>query len=130
MDDCYELRELASELVDTACRLLEIGAHVGSLTVALASAVPGAEVTAFEPCTDRVSYLRRNIARNGLDWVAVVQAAGGDQASRAMLIGGEMVPGSTEADGDVVDVVGSEDVIIFDRRPGRFGEDGLRGRRA
>jgi len=116
MDDCYELRELASELRGTACRVLDIGAHVGSFTVALASAVPGAEVTAFEPSADRVSYLQQNVATNGLaDRVTVVQAAVGGQAGRAMLIGGggggAVVAGSAEADGDVVDVVGFEDVM-------------------
>jgi FkbM family methyltransferase len=118
VDDCYRLQELASELRGTACRVLDIGAHVGSFTVALAKAVPGAKVTAFEPSADRAAYLRRNVAGNGLeDRVAVVQAAVGGRAGRDMLIGGqtllgsELVSGSVEADGDVVDVVGFDDVM-------------------
>jgi len=112
VDDCYRLQELASDLRGTACRVFDIGAHVGSFTVALASAVPETEVTAFEASAGRVSYLRRNIAGNGLaDRVTVVQAAVGGQAGRAILIGSEMVPRSAEADGELVNVVGFEDVM-------------------
>ena len=112
VDDCYGLKDIASELRGTTCRVLDIGAHVGSFTVALAKAVPGAEVTAFEPSADRAAYLQRNVAVNGLaDRVAVVQAAVGARAGRQVLVGSELVSGSAEADGDVVDVVGFDDVM-------------------
>jgi len=112
LDDCYRLSELAADLRATTCRIVDIGAHVGSFTVAFATAVPGAQVTAFEPSADRAGYLRRNVDRNGLgDRVAVVQAAVGGQAERKMLIGGELAATSTEADGELVDVMSFADVL-------------------
>ncbi|MDA8358079.1 MAG: FkbM family methyltransferase [Actinomycetota bacterium] len=124
VDDCYRLHGLASELRGTVCRVLDIGAHIGLFTVALAKAVPGAEVTAFEPSADRVAYLRRNLAGNGLaDRVTVAQAAVGGRAGRAgragrdiligrqTLLGSELVSGSAEAAGDLADVVGFDDVM-------------------
>jgi len=116
VDDCYRLDELASELGGTPCRVLDIGAHVGAFTAALARALPGAEVTAFEPSADRVAYLRRNIVGNELaDRVTVVEAAVGGRPGRQLLVGLEMVPGPGGIDpggeGEMVDVVGFDDVM-------------------
>ena len=80
VDDCYRLQELASELRGKACRVLDIGAHIGSFTDALPKAVPGAEVTAFEPSADRVAYLAETSLgaawRTGPRWCRLRLAAG------------------------------------------------------
>jgi len=112
LDDCYRLSELAADLSQTTCHIVDIGAHVGAFTVALATAVPKAQVTAFEPSAHRAGYLRRNVARNGMnDRVIVVQAAVGNRVDRKMLIRGELVAETTEADGELVDVMSFADVM-------------------
>jgi FkbM family methyltransferase len=86
-DDCYRLGTLVAELQGTAGRILDIGADIGAFSVSVAAAVPWAEVTAVEPSADRASYLRRNLADNGLaDRVSVVQAAVGGEGSRRALL--------------------------------------------
>ncbi len=114
VDDCYGLDELAAELTEkSCCTVLDIGAHVGSFTVAVAMAVPSAQVIAFEPSADRVAYWRRNVAANGLAGRArIVQAGVGGQAGRQVLAGAaNLVAETTGATGDVVDVVAFEDVM-------------------
>ncbi len=118
IDDCYRLQELASDLQGTACRVLDIGAHLGSFTVMTAKALPGAQVTAFEPSADRVAYLRRNVHGNGLaNRVTVVPAAVAGRAGRSTLVGGstlignEVVARSKRLHDEQVDLVAFEDVM-------------------
>jgi FkbM family methyltransferase len=112
VDDCYRLHELASELRGTACRVLDIGAHVGAFTTTVAKMLPGVEVTAIEPSAARVAYLRGNVVANGLvDRVTVVQAALGGRSGRQVLVGSEVVPETPGVNGELVDVVGFDDVM-------------------
>lgn len=112
VDDCYRMDILVSELGSTACQVFDVGAHVGSFTAALAKALPGAQVTAFEPAADRVAYLRRNVLGNNLaDRVTVVPAAVAGHAGRSTLLGGEVVADSAGADGEVIDLVAFDDVM-------------------
>jgi len=112
LDDYYRLSELAADLSQKTCQIVDIGAHIGAFTVALATAVPKAQVTAFEPSAHRTGYLRRNVARNGMnDRVVVVQAAVGNRVDRNMLIRGELVAETTEADGELVKVMSFTDVM-------------------
>ena len=120
IDNCYRLDELGAELTENSCcTVLDIGAHVGSFTVALAMAVPGAHVIAFEPSADRVAYWRRNVAANGLGGrTRIVQAGVGGQAGRQVLAdAGNLVMETTGATGDVVDVVAFEDVMSWVEGP-------------
>ena len=120
IDNCYRLDELAAELREKiCCTVLDIGAHVGSFTVALATAVPGAHVIAFEPSADRVAYWRRNVAANGLAGrTQVVRAGVGGEAGRRALAGaGNLVVETTGAAGDLVDVVAFEDVMSWVEGP-------------
>ena len=55
---------------------LDIGAHIGSVAIALALDNPDLTVLAVEPLQDNVDVLVRNVAENGLaDRVIVVKAA-------------------------------------------------------
>jgi len=72
-EDEYRLREL--DLSGTA---LDIGAHIGGVSIGLALDNPGLRVIAVEAVPPNVELLRQNIERNDLsDRVIVVAAAAG-----------------------------------------------------
>lgn len=72
-EDEYRLREL--NLTGTA---LDIGAHIGGATIALAVDNPELHVVAVEAVPPNVVLLRENVARNGLqDRVTVLHKAAG-----------------------------------------------------
>jgi 31-O-methyltransferase len=72
-EDEYRLKEL--DLEGTA---LDIGAHIGGVTVALAIDNPALRVVAVEAVPPNVDLLRENVERNGLsERVTVVRAAAG-----------------------------------------------------
>lgn len=110
--DCYWLRHLAPELQTNPCRVLDVGAHIGSFSVALARAVPSAEVIAYEPSGKRAAYLRQNIAVNCLsDRVSVVRAAIAGHAGQQALCDYQLLAGPVGPHIEVVDVVAFEDVL-------------------
>ena len=120
VDDCYRLRSLAIELPGPTSRVLDIGAHVGAFTCALARAVPGAQVTAVEPSAERVAYLRRNIAANSFEGrVAAVQAAVSGQSGRRLLnqFGALDAAADPNATGEWVEVVAFEDLLASSDGP-------------
>ena len=58
---------------------LDIGAHIGSVSIALALDNPGLQVTAVEAVPPNVELLEQNIERNGVsDRVSVIEGAAGD----------------------------------------------------
>lgn len=64
--------------------VLDGGANVGLATLYVKAAFPGARVVAFEPESGAAALLRRNVERNGLTEVQVVEAAltaGGETAN-------------------------------------------------
>lgn len=72
-EDEYRLKEL--NLSGTA---LDIGAHIGGATIALAVDNPDLHVVAVEAVPPNVDLLRENVTRNGLDeQVTVIHAAAG-----------------------------------------------------
>ena len=59
-------------------RALDIGAHIGGVTIGLAVDNPGLRVIAVEPVPDNARLLRENVAANGLaDRVLVIEGAAG-----------------------------------------------------
>jgi len=57
---------------------LDIGAHLGSVSVALALDNPGLQVLAVEPLEDNLRFLRANIAANGLtERITVIEGVAG-----------------------------------------------------
>ena len=113
-EDCYRIAGLARELAGSAPQVLDIGAHVGAFSCALARAIPGARVIAVEPSADGVAYLRRNVADNGLEGqVTVVRATIAGQGGRRRLSSHrtlEDTPGKS-AGGEWIEVVSFEELL-------------------
>lgn len=105
-EDEYRLRELT--LTGTA---LDIGAHIGGATIALALDNPELRVVAVEAVPPNVDLLRENVERNGVaDRVEIIHAAAGkgrtatirwafagnESADHHAFIGNSLLPGLTE----------------------------------
>ncbi len=120
VDDCYRLPGLARELPGPTSRVLDIGAHVGAFSCALARAVPGAQVTAVEPSADRVAYLLRNVASNGLQGrIAAVQTAVSGHRGRRLLTPFGVLEAASDpaATGEWVDVIAFEELLASSHGP-------------
>lgn len=77
-----ELQVLLS-LLDEGDTVIEVGAHVGTLTVPLARKVgPSGKVIAYEPQNLMHDYLKRNVESNGLGNVSIWQDAIGAHKER------------------------------------------------
>ena len=74
-DDAYRLRDIPWEDPFAARSVLDVGAHVGSFTCALAARLPAASFTCVEPLPSALAWLRANLARNGLAGKAAVVPA-------------------------------------------------------
>ena len=70
--DSYRLRHMSWDDPSGPRGVLDIGAHVGSFTCALAERLPGATFTCVEPSPTTLAPLRANLVRNGLAGRAVV----------------------------------------------------------
>lgn len=64
-EDCYDLEWFLGDLASQPIHVLDIGAHVGTFSTALAALNPEATIDCFEPSPDTCEYLRRNIEANG-----------------------------------------------------------------
>lgn len=64
-DDVYGLDLLTSGL-PAKFTVIDVGAHVGSFSIAVASRFPGATVHSYEASPDTAVWLERNIAQSGL----------------------------------------------------------------
>jgi FkbM family methyltransferase len=64
-EDTYRMRMLTAGLPEEP-RVLDIGAHVGSFAVAMARAVPGAEIWAYEASPATAEYLRATVQASRL----------------------------------------------------------------
>ena len=65
-DDVYRLGDLLADLPADAVAV-DIGAHIGSFSTAVCSALPDATVHAFEASPSTADWLERNVAANGLE---------------------------------------------------------------
>lgn len=82
-------------------RVLDIGANVGTYTLALAGRVgPAGHVDAFEPCGRTLDRLRENVALNGLTNVTVHAFALGDVNGKVRFTTGLDVTNHIAAGGD------------------------------
>lgn len=94
LEDEYGLADIS-----VSGHALDIGAHIGAVTVALALDNPDLRVTAVEVVPENVEVLRQNIERNGIgDRVTVVEAAAGgpDEASRTCYMRHRSYPSATD----------------------------------
>lgn len=69
--------------------VVDIGANIGSFSVYVAHQEPAARVIAVEPVGANVELLRKNVAENKLENVAVVHAAVADHAGELTLYHGK-----------------------------------------
>jgi FkbM family methyltransferase len=60
--DCYH----TSVVPGSPAVILDIGAHVGSASLALHRAFPGARIVCYEPSPATAHFLRRNLSENGV----------------------------------------------------------------
>jgi hypothetical protein len=65
-EDVYRL-SLLTDGLGPRPRILDIGAHVGSFSVAVANAVPDAEIWAYEASPTTATYLAATVAASALD---------------------------------------------------------------
>lgn len=66
IDDTYGLASIAPELGPKPV-ILDIGAHIGSFSIAVSRYCPEARIEAFEASATTARYLTANIAANGLE---------------------------------------------------------------
>jgi FkbM family methyltransferase len=64
VEDSYSLNWFTGDL--TAPTVVDIGAHVGCFSLAVADQVPGSLITSFEATPTTFEYLKRNVRGNGL----------------------------------------------------------------
>lgn len=106
-DDCYRLRELIAPLRGRPLTVLDVGAHIGSFAVNVATLHPQASVECYEPSPSTARYLQRNVDQNGLGArIAVHEAALADKTGTALLDdndGGSVHNGLMAADRRLVD---------------------------
>ena len=119
VDDQYLLGQVAGSLGGHAS-VVDIGAHVGSFSIAVAEHLPEATISCYEPSPTTYRYLRANLVANGLDArVRSYRSAVGDRTGTARLL--ETAPvgcentilarGSDRGDGSQVAVVSFDDVV-------------------
>lgn len=74
--DAYHLGRLPwTPSLGSALSVLDVGAHVGAFTVAIAQRYPAAKVSCYEPSPTTAGYLRANITANHLDQRVQIHAA-------------------------------------------------------
>jgi FkbM family methyltransferase len=75
-EDCYQLEPFLGPLVHRPIQVIDIGGHIGTFACRVTQLHPEASVLSFEPSATTASYLRRNVAQNGVaDRVEVFEAA-------------------------------------------------------
>ncbi len=81
--DAYHLAQAGAQF-DWPTHIIDVGAHVGAASLAMARTWPGVPITCVEPSRATASLLRRNLAANRIP-ATVVQAAAGAYAGTAVL---------------------------------------------
>lgn len=91
--DEYRLRDVELRPGDTA---VDVGAHIGMVSIALALDNPGARILAVEPVPENLELLRENVELNGLsDRVRVLEGGAATPTARTISVaygfeGGEL----------------------------------------
>jgi FkbM family methyltransferase len=75
-EDCYQLSPFLGSLASRPIQVIDVGGHIGTFSCRLTQLHPKASVMTFEPSATTASFLRRNVAQNGVaDRVQVFEAA-------------------------------------------------------
>lgn len=73
-------------------RMVDLGAHVGGVTLAWLARFPGSTLTAFEPNRQSVDLLRRTLSANGLEErCTLIEAAAGTAPGSAAMEGSSVL---------------------------------------
>jgi FkbM family methyltransferase len=106
-DDCYRLTDVLGPLQGRPITVVDVGAHIGSFAVHLATLHPQANIQCYEPSPQSARYLTRNVEQNGLgDRIQVHELALADRSGTALLDdndGGSVHNGLIQADRRLVD---------------------------
>ena len=82
-----QVQEALRRLLPRGATFVDVGAHVGYLTLSAARLVgPAGSVVAVEPVPSNAEAIRRNAALNGFAHVRVIEAAAADRSGEAELI--------------------------------------------
>jgi FkbM family methyltransferase len=82
-------RELVRGMLAPGMRVVEVGANIGYYLLMVERAVgPGGSITCFEPEPSNLRELRRNVARNSLANVEIVEAAAGREEGSVSILEG------------------------------------------
>lgn len=88
--------------------MVDVGAHIGTASIAVLLDNPGARAIAVEPLPENVAMIRDNAARNGVsDRLTVIEAAVGDGAPLAIRYGPDVhryIGDIRGADGETITV--------------------------
>lgn len=113
----WETQRVFGQIVKPGDTVFDVGAHVGFYAL-LASVLvgPAGRVFAFEPLPENIAYLKRHIALNRLENVAVIEAAVSNHSGAASFKRGEGgVRGTgrlSAIDGDIqVNVIRLDDLV-------------------
>jgi FkbM family methyltransferase len=108
-DDAYRLTELVAPLQGRPIQVFDIGAHIGSFAMNVATLHPQSRLECFEPSAETARYLRRNVEQNGLgERINVHEVALADKEGTALLDdndGGSVHNGLIQQDRRLVDGV-------------------------
>lgn len=107
IDRSYEMADLPLVPGDV---VLDIGAHVGVVSIYLAKRYPGIRVYAFEPVHENYARLSRNIAANGATGITAINKAVTGDGRRVSL---SFDPTSNTGGGSLVSGVADQRVYTF-----------------
>jgi FkbM family methyltransferase len=106
-DDAYRLGEVLAPLQGRPIQVFDVGAHIGSFALNVATLHPGSRVECFEPSAETARYLRDNVDQNDLaDRITVHEVALADKEGTALLDdneGGSVHNGLIQEDRRLVD---------------------------
>lgn len=121
-EDCYRLQWWLGELIARPITVVDIGGHIGTFSCRLTQLHPEASVLAFEPSATTASYLRKNLAQNGVaDRVQVFDRALAASSGRATFadngagsgLNGLQSAGRTAGTATEVETIGFDDVVAL-----------------
>ncbi|OQY72626.1 MAG: hypothetical protein B6D44_09705 [Ignavibacteriales bacterium UTCHB2] len=64
-----------TQLIKKDFLIFDIGAHIGYYTIIFSSLCPGGRIIAFEPGSDNLKYLKKNLQMNGIENMIVIEKA-------------------------------------------------------
>ena len=106
-DDAYRLADLLAPLQGRPIQVFDIGAHIGSFAMNVATLHPQSRLECFEPSAETARYLRRNVEQNNLgNRINVHEVALADKEGTALLDdndGGSVHNGLIQQDRRLVD---------------------------